>query len=202
MLVTEGFARLKTVPVAFSHAGRDLHGVAHGDDFVWEGRDKDLDWILGVLSKEYELKNRGRLGFGPKDVKKIDILGRTVELTERGIVWSGDSRHQQLLEDHFGMKPDAKVLSKNGYDDDPPAEDDTNEELDIEEGKVFRGLAARLNFMAQDNLFLQFPAKEICKNMAKPRRHDFSKVKRVVRFLTGVGNVSELVLCVADGGRS
>ena len=190
LLVTNGFVRLKTVPVAFSHADRDLHGVAHGDDFVWEGRDKDLDWILGVLSKEYELKNRGRLGFGPKDVKKIDILGRTVELTERGIVWSGDSRHQQLLEDHFGMKPDTKVLSKNGYDDDPPAEDDANEELEIEEGKVFRGLAARLNFMAQDNLFLQFPAKEICKNMAKPRRHDFSKVKRVVRFLKGVGNVS------------
>ena len=37
-------------------------GDPYGDDFVWEGRDEDLDWILQVLSKEYELKNRGRLG--------------------------------------------------------------------------------------------------------------------------------------------
>jgi hypothetical protein len=190
LLVANGFERLKTVPVAFSHADRDLHGVVHGDDFVWEGRDEDLDWILQVLSKEYELKNRGRLGFGPKDVRTIDILGRIVELTKEGIKWSGDPRHQQLLEDHFGMKPDTKVLSKNGYDDDPPPEDDTNEELPTDECKTFRGLAARLNYMAQDNLFLQFPAKEICKNMSKPRRHDFFKIKRVVRFLKGAGSVS------------
>jgi hypothetical protein len=51
-------------------------------------------------------------------------------------------------------------------------------------------LAARLNYMALDNLFLQFAAKEICRNMSKPRRHDFAKVKRVVRFLKGLGNVS------------
>ncbi len=192
LLVANGFERLKTVPVAFTHPVRDLHGVVHGDDFVWEGREEDLDWILKVLEKEYELKNRGRLGFGPKDVKRIDILGRVIELTDEGIMWSGDPRHQQLLEEHFGMKEDTKVLSKNGYDDEPQQDDDTNEELDTEEGKVFRGLAARLNYMAQDNMFLQFPAKEICKNMSKPRRHDFYKVKRVVRFLKGMGTMNLL----------
>ena len=54
-----------------------------GDDFVWEGRDEDLDWVLNLLEKEYELKNRGRLGFGPKDVRKIDILGRVIECRRR-----------------------------------------------------------------------------------------------------------------------
>ena len=189
LLVANGFKRLQTVPVAFTNAERDLHGVVHGDDFVLEGRDKDLDWVLEILSKVYELKNRGRLGFGPNDVRKIDILGRVVELTEQGIVWKGDSRHQQLLEEHFGMKADTKVLNKNGYEDDPQAEEDKNEELSAEEGKVFRMLAARLNYMAQDNIVLQFAAKEICRNMAKPRRHDFVKVKRVVRFLKGIGEL-------------
>ena len=37
------------VPVAFVHKERDLLGVVHGDDFVWEGRDRDLDWVLRVL---------------------------------------------------------------------------------------------------------------------------------------------------------
>jgi hypothetical protein len=98
LLVDNGFKRLTTVPVAFTHPDRDLHGVVHGDDFVWEGREEDLDWILKVLEREYELKNRGRLGFGPKDVRKIDILGRVIELTDQGIKLSGDPRHQQLLE--------------------------------------------------------------------------------------------------------
>ena len=26
---------------------RDMGGVVHGDDFAWEGRDEDLDWVDG-----------------------------------------------------------------------------------------------------------------------------------------------------------
>ena len=189
MLLQNGFKRLKTVPVAFVHPERDMRGVVHGDDFVWEGRDKDLDWVLAVLKKEYELKNRGRLGFGPDDVRKIDMLGRVIELTEEGITWKGDPRHQDLLEEYFGMDDNTKVLSKNGYDDEPQENAHEEAELTNDECKAFRMLAARLNYMAQDNLWLQFPAKEICRNMANPKRHDFLKVKRVVRFLKGMGEV-------------
>ena len=158
LLVANGFQRLQTV-LASTNVERDLRGVVHGDDFVLEGRDKDLDWVLEILSKVYELKNRGRLGFGPNDVRKIDILGRVVELTDQGIVWKGDSRHQQLLEEHFGMKADTKVLNKNGYEDDEgQGGPDDEDELAPEECSKFRMLAARLNYMAQDNPMLQFPA--------------------------------------------
>ena len=187
LLQGHGFKRLKSVPVAVVHEGRDLNGVVHGDDFVWEGRDKDLDWVLKVLENKYELKNRGRLGFGPKDVRKIDMLGRIIELTDEGIAWQGDPRHQKLLEEYFGMDASAKVLSKNGYDEEPEQGEQPEKELTAEECKAFRMLAARLNYMAQDNPWLQFPAKEICRNMAKPSMGDFGKVKRVVRFLKGAG---------------
>ena len=50
-------------------------------------------------------------------------------------------------------------------------------------------LAARLNYMAQDNPLLQYPAKEVCRSMAGPSVADFGKVKRLVRFLKGVGPV-------------
>jgi hypothetical protein len=50
-------------------------------------------------------------------------------------------------------------------------------------------LAARLNYMAQDDPRLQFPAKEICRNMAKPRVKDFGTIKRLVRFVMGVGEM-------------
>ena len=71
------------MPVAFVHEGRDMSGVVHGDDFVWEGCDEELDWVSGVLEKKYDLKNRGRLGFGYRDVRKIDV-GKDHRVDRRG----------------------------------------------------------------------------------------------------------------------
>ena len=53
---------LMSVLVAFVHETRDMSGVVHGDDFVLEGIDEDLDWVQKLLEDKYELENRGRLG--------------------------------------------------------------------------------------------------------------------------------------------
>ena len=50
-------------------------------------------------------------------------------------------------------------------------------------------LAARLNYMGQDNPFLQYLAKEVCQSMSNPAVEDFAQVKRLVRFLKGLGPV-------------
>ena len=189
LLKANGFERLTTVPVAFVHKERNMVGVVHGDDFVWEGCDKDLDWVLKVLKTKYELKDRGRLGPDPSDVQKIDMLGRVIEYTHEGITWMGDPRHQKLLEDYFGMGDDTKTLNRNGYEDEEKNEQEKDEDLTKKECKAFRMLAARLNYMAQDHVWLQFPAKEICRCMANPKAKDFAKIKRVVKFLKGVGEV-------------
>ena len=69
----------------------------------------------------------------------------------------------------------------------------------MEECKEFRMLAARLNYTAQDNPWLQFPAKEVCRNMAKPRTGDFMKIERVVRFLKGAGEIKFLYAWQNEG---
>ena len=97
LLKADGFKRLKSAPVTFVHKGRDMIGVKHGDNFIWEGWDDDFDWALKVLEKEYELKNRGRLGPDPNDARKIHMLGRITEYTDDAVTWSGDPRHQMLL---------------------------------------------------------------------------------------------------------
>ena len=81
------------------------------------------------------------------------------------------------------MDDKTKVLTKNGYEDGPEQ---------VEECKAFRMIAARLNYMAQDNPWLQFPAKEVCRNMAKSRASDFIKMKRLFRFLKGAGEIKFL----------
>jgi hypothetical protein len=50
-------------------------------------------------------------------------------------------------------------------------------------------LAATLDDMAQDKHWLQYPAKAVCRNMAKPEAKDCSKVNRIVRLRTGTGQV-------------
>ena len=117
------------------------------------------------------------------------MLGRVIEYGEEGITWSGDPRHLKLLEDHFGMNENTKTLSRNGYEEEDKDEEEEEEDLSKEEVRNYRMLAARLNYMAQDHMWLQFPAKEVCRKMARPRRRDFEKVKRIVRFLKGVGMV-------------
>ena len=110
---------VKVCTVAFVHEARDTSGVVHRDDFVWGGRDEDLDWVRKVLEDNYELKNRGRLGFGPNDVRKIDMLGRVIELTHEWITWQGGPRHFDLLQEFFGMDDKTKILTQNGYEGDP-----------------------------------------------------------------------------------
>ena len=78
LLKNHGFKRLKSVPAAFVNETRDTRGVVHGHDFVWEGRDEDLDWVQKVLEDKYKLNNGGRLGFG--------LFGRVIELTHEGII--------------------------------------------------------------------------------------------------------------------
>ena len=189
LLESVGFKRLVTSPVAFYHPERDTAAVVHGDDFIVEGVDDELDFVESVLKANYEIKVRGRLGSGERDVQEIDMLGRKIRWHAWGISWEGDGRHKKLLEEYFGMDGNSKPLVKNGYKDDgkdDELEGGLEEELGSEEGRAFRTLAARLNYMGQDDPTVQFAAKEICRKMTSPKVSDFMRVKRLVRFLLGI----------------
>ena len=69
----------------FYHPTRELWCVVHGDDFVFTGFQEDLDFALGIMENEYEIKNRGTLGPSEGDVKEIGILStrRRVSLGKR-----------------------------------------------------------------------------------------------------------------------
>ena len=66
LLTTVGFKRFLSSPVAVNYPERDLVGVVHGNDFVFVGVDKELVFVL--CARHYELKDRGRLGSGKKEV--------------------------------------------------------------------------------------------------------------------------------------
>ena len=47
----------------------------------------------------------------------------------------------------------------------------------------FRGVAARINFLAMDRSDLQFAAKELCRKMARPEPKDWDKARTTARYL-------------------
>ena len=53
------------------------------------------------------------------------------------------------------------------------------------EATRYRGIAARLNFLAQDRVDLQYACKEASRRMAKPQRSDWAILKRIGRYLVG-----------------
>ena len=69
-------------------------------------------------------------------------------------------------------------------------EDDPSERL--LEGNIvteFRGLVARINFLAQDRGDLQYASKECSRKMSAPRQKDWEAVKRIARYLVGCPRV-------------
>ena len=63
---------------------------------------------------------------------------------------------------------------------DPPAD-----ALNSSDASVFRALAARANYLAQDRPDIQFSVKEIARRMARPTNGDWALLKRLARYLVG-----------------
>ena len=132
------------------------------------------------MGEWFEIKVRALLGSDAEDDKEVTILGRTVRWTKDGIEYEADKKHRDMLIDHFGFKDGTKGLTVNGSKVDNEKEDPEGKTpLDKEEAKIYRGLAARLNFLSLDCPDLQFPIKECSKDMANPTRDSFKKVKKI-----------------------
>ena len=132
--------------------------VCHGDDFTLVGEEWELKRMAKVMEKWFEIKVRGMLGPEIRDDKEIVILGRTVRWTEEGIEYEADKKHRKAMMEHFGFEEGVKGSMVNG-DKERKEEDDDQEEMERVEEKKFRGMAARMNYLAQDSLDLQYPAK-------------------------------------------
>jgi len=145
------------------------------------------------MEKEYDIKNRGTLGPSEGDVKEIDILGRVLKYTEAGITWRADPRHRTIILEHFGFNKQTTSLTKNGLKDEVGEEGEVEpkgEVLQKEEEQGFRALAARANYVAVDVPNIQFPTKEVCRDMSKPSVSAYEKLKRLARYMVGFEEVT------------
>jgi hypothetical protein len=179
-LAAEGFVRGKASPVSFYDASRDVSCLVHGDDFTFVGDEKGLNHIEGKMKSWYELKVKARLGPDPGDDKEVDVLNRIIRCTESGYEYEADPKHRRKVMEVLGFDENTKSLKVNGKVEDEGGDD---EELQGLEATSFRALAARLNYVSQDSPDLQFAAKEVCREMAKPTGRSWRRLKVLARFM-------------------
>ena len=164
VLVRAGFRRGEASPVSFYHPDRELWCVVHGDDFTFTGYEEDLDFVAGVMQKEYEVKIRGRLGPGEADCKEIDVLGRVIKFESWGCTWRADPRHRKLVFEHFGFNEKTKSLTTTGSKDIPNEKELEEIPLTKLEATQFRAVTARLNYLSADCPNVQFATKEVSRD--------------------------------------
>ena len=180
-----GFTQGVACPCLFVDSKRHLAVSVHGDDFTTAGPKCEIDRFETLLEQKYELKKGGRLGPGPDDTKELTVLNRVLRWVDGGVECEADPRQgERLLEnlclDGDGCKPMAtpglKAEVEKLKEDQP---------LSSDEHTVFRAIAARANYLAQDRIDLQFAAKEVCRFMSAPTDTAQAALKRLGRYLLG-----------------
>ena len=56
--------------------------------------------------------------------------------------------------------------------------DDGGTELNAEDARSYRAIAARLNYISPDRLDIGYTVKESARNMSKPRASDIQKLRK------------------------
>jgi hypothetical protein len=169
-----------------------LRCIVHGDDFVFVGGDRDLEWVQHEMDTRFLIKVIGRLGGDSGDLQELRVLNRVLRWTTDGIYAEADPRHQEILVAQLteSLKslttPGAKVKSEKEEEEE---EEELEEELTAQEVSAYRSGAARANYLSLDRADIAFATKELCRRMACPTRKDFEPLVRVARYLKGAPRV-------------
>ena len=124
--------------------------VVHGDDFTLLGNDENLKWCQEEVMKRYDIKVCGRQGPGPDDDKSIRILRRCVEWSRNCVAYEADPCHAEIAIRTLGLER-AKTVATPGVKHEV-TQDENVSLLNSEHGTIYRRVAARYNFIAQDRV--------------------------------------------------
>ncbi len=178
-----GFVRGVFAPTTFFCKKLRVRAVVHGDDFVFLGPGPALQQVRDHMQRWYELKVRSMLGPEPADDKQATILGRILRWGSTALTYEADPKHAKLLIEGLGLEAGSAGVQMPCSVDHYALDGTESEELSREEGSVYRQLAARANYLAQDRPDLQFAVKELCREMSAPTTRSWRRLKRVARYL-------------------
>jgi hypothetical protein len=191
-----GFAQGKASPTVFFNPKTKTRCVVHGDDFTFLGLISQVDDIISKMASWYEIKVRGKMTGFQDSAETMTILNRHISWKNGEFTYEADPRHAQEICEHLQLEPWSKGLDVAAAREEDADQDD-DRELEPDEAREFRSIAARANYLAMDRLDIQFASKEICRDMSAPTSKSQRKLKRLGRFLL---KHPRLVITYADSG--
>jgi hypothetical protein len=156
--------------------------TVRGDDFLVVGDLEQIRWTEEQLKSEYAIKAEV-LGPEPELSKEVKILNRTIRWCGDKLEYEADSKHAEVIIEDCEAQ-NCRVAKTPGVHE---ATVDETQKIKVEmkdyEKTRFRGVVARINYLAMDRSDLQFAAKDLCRKMANPEPADWDKAKRIARYL-------------------
>ena len=189
-LAAVGFKGSRAAPTTFYNPATKVGLVVHGDDFTFSGTQVELEKIRGLFKKWYDVKDRGIMGSGTRDIKEVVILGRTLKFTEMGLEYTADGKHRDAILEELGQESESKSLGCPALGADKMDEPGDENELLKEDVTSFRSVAARSNYLGMDRPDIQYGVKEMCATMSRPTQRSWRQLKQLGRYLVGKADMT------------
>ena len=170
-------------PAVFWHPTRNIMTLVHGDDYVSSGLQADLDWMESQLQASYEIQTQ-KLGLGAGCEQEGKVLNRIVRCDSNGWSLEADPRHAELVIEQLDVES-TRAAATPGIDGIEEIDNDEDVEILGADATTFRGVAARRNYLAFDRSDIQFPTKEICREMSRPTTGSLRRLRRLGQYLKG-----------------
>ena len=171
----------------YQHPERKLKTLVHGNDFVTVGTRSSVKAFNELLRRCFTIKTVV-VGDG-KDEDEVHgarILNRIVRWTTDGFEMEADQRHAELVVESLALSS-AKGIATPGFAQAGTRSEEEEREderpLEGDDATLFRSVAARANYFAQDRVDIMFATKEICRHMATPAERAMKALKRLARYL-------------------
>ena len=187
-----GFRVGKASTCNFTHTGRSINLTVHGDDFAIVGPAAQIGWLSRKMQERYDIK-LDVLGPDEGQQREVKILNRILRWTDGGLEYEADQRHAELLIKEMGLQGSKSAVTPSIPETSEMQELRADEELLSEaEASRYRGIAARINYLAIDRPDIQFACKGACRWMARPVNSCWNLLKRIVRYLSGAPRIVQL----------
>ena len=157
---------------ASRRAWRRLHVRRHGVRFEENS---------GKNHERCDVKVRGILSSGKRDVREIEILGRNLTWTEEGLEYEGSDKTPSSVVGRFGIERGVEGGQQCSH------------ETGVDQRRRRRRNVGRVRNKKVQKFgsdVVQYAAKEVCTKMASPTRGSWKRLKNAGRYLKGVEKVT------------
>ena len=106
-----------------------------------------------------------------------------VDWNKDGIRYEADQRHSEIIVKDLGFEGESNSVVTPCINNSDAVHIDDEHKLEGEQAVQYRAIVARANYLGRDRSDIALAVKELCRTMSNPSQKDWSKLKRLGRYL-------------------